>query len=163
MSLVIILVLLLLLIIVLLLVPVIVYINTDTNQYYIKLQGLAKASIQEDSKELILVKVQLPFYHFYFYPLTKKNGRKKKKAQKKKSSWNKNLKKVIRLITSFRVTKLSLDLDTGDSITNAKLYPAFALFNFYRSGVRINFEGRNKLILELKNRPIYMVKSLINI
>ncbi|MFP2994419.1 hypothetical protein ABN763_00845 [Spongiivirga sp. MCCC 1A20706] len=155
--------LLLLLVIGLLFIPVIIYIDTERNEYYMKLKGLARASIQQHKKELICVKLEVPFYHFCFYPLKKKQIQQERKAKKKKGSWTAKMKKIIRFIKSFKVTKLSIDLDTGDCIINAKLYPIFALFNYNKGSAHINFQGKNKFLLELKNRPIYMVRSLINI
>ncbi|WP_273565695.1 hypothetical protein [Maribacter halichondriae] len=67
----------------LLLVPIILYIDTTTNQYYIQLLGLAKASIQGDKEELICIRLKVFFLNFSLYPLRKSNSENKK--QKKHS------------------------------------------------------------------------------
>ena len=54
-------------------------------------------------------------------------------------------------------------MDTGNCILNAKLYPLFALLNYYTGNFYINFQGRNQLVLLVKNRPIDIIKSLINL
>ena len=58
----------LLLIIYLLFIPVILFIDTATNQYYIQLKGLANASIELHSKEVLIFKLRVSFLNFYFYP-----------------------------------------------------------------------------------------------
>ena len=69
---------------------------------------------------------------------------------------------VFRILKSFRVTKMFVDLDTSNCITNAKLYPLFALLNYKYGGFNINFDGRTQLLLYLENRPIRILTSIIN-
>jgi hypothetical protein len=151
----------------LLFLPIEIYINTKSNEYYGELKGLAKASIETDEFELIRIKVKIPFKEFYYFPLktwwTSKGKGKEKKA-KKKSNIAKRFtpKTMLRLIRSFKIKTWNIDLDTGDCITNAKLYPLFSLMDYRFGGFRINFEGRNHVLLQLRNRPIYVLKSFIN-
>lgn len=150
-----------------LLIPIILFIDTATNQYYIHLKGLAKVSIEGHKEELIKIKLKIFFLNFYFYPLRGKiNSGKKKKHQKKdikKSSKKINIKTGLRVLKSFKVKRLFLDIDTGNCIINAKLYPLFAFLNYKIGDFNINFEGRNKMMLYIQNRPLYIIKSFINI
>lgn len=148
----------------LLLIPVILHIDTDMNQYYVQLRGLAKASFEGDEEEVIRIRLKVLFMDFLFYPLRKPDPGKKKiagsriKKRKKSMGYGKGL----RLLRSFSVKRLLLDIDTGDCIHNAKLYPLFAFLNYYVGGFHVNFSGRNQLVLHLQNRPLYIIKSIIN-
>ena len=148
--------------------PINIYIDTRSNQYYAELKGLAKASIEADKIEIIRIRLKILFKDFYFYPLEawstpKKTGKKKKVKKGNKSRDRFTPKTILRLMRSFKIKKWNIDLDTGDCITNAKLYPLFTLINYHFGGVHINFEGRNHAFLLMRNRPINIIKSIINI
>ncbi len=162
--------------------PIIVRIDSDQNQYEIQLQGLAKASIEEHKKELLRIKLKVLGMRFYFYPLRKKvrtlglskgkgrtpstdrsrSARDDKKKKDKKGSKRFGIRKMIALLRTFTIKKVVLNMDTGDDILNAKLYPLFGFMNHYAGTFTINFEGRNRLVLQMQNRPIYIIKSFIN-
>ncbi|REE79888.1 hypothetical protein BX611_2787 [Lutibacter oceani] len=159
-------VLLLLFIVYLLWMPIVLCINTNTNKYFIQFLGLAKASIEGDKKEILKLKLNVLFFNFYFYPLKLKSIKQKGTVKTKKNTkTNKigNLKKGIRILKSFKVKKIVVEIDTGDCIMNAKLYPVFALLNYNFGNFRINFEGRNQMVLYMQNRPFNIIKSFINI
>jgi len=158
----IILILLLLLTLYLLLIPIVLFIDTATNQYYIQLKGLAKANVEKDVEELIRIKLKITFLSFYFYPLRKKSSPKAKKLIKKSSvNKRKQIRKIFRMLRSFKVKRFLIDIDTGDSMTNAKLYPFYGLLN-YKTGIfNINYDGRNRMVLYMENRPLYIIKSFI--
>ena len=142
---------------------IILFIDTSTNQYYLKLQGICKINVFRDETEILKLQLHLLFFYFNFYPL---NSSKKKKRnpgkKKKKSRFYLTYKQAYYLIKSFKVKHFYLDLDTGDCITNAKLYPIFSLLNYRAGYFSINFNDRNKLVLNIQNRPIYIIKSFIN-
>jgi len=160
-----------LLIVYLLLIPIVLFIDTATNQYYIKLQGLAKASIEKHTKELLRIKLKTFFLKFYFYPLKNMSSTKKKTENKhikkhineRKNSKKVGVKKVFRMLKSFKVKKILIDIDTGDCISNAKLYPLFTLLNYSVGKFSVNFEGRNRMVMHIQSRPIYIIKSFINL
>ena len=81
-----------------------------------------------------------------------------KKVNKKMS-----LETGYKLIKSFKIKQLLLDIDTGNCITNSKWYPVFYLLNNNLGGFNINFKGKNEMVLCLRNRPIYILKAFINI
>lgn len=154
-----------LLILYLLLAPIVLFIDTATNQYYVRLKGLAKLNIEPDEKELLRIKLKIFFLSFYFYPLKKIGSSKSKKTVKptsRKSGKRIGFGKSMRVLRSFKVKRLLLNIDTGDCIWNAKLYPIFALLNYNIGEFSINFEGRNQLALQLQNRPINIIRSFIN-
>jgi len=158
---------LILLVIYILLVPIIIFIDTNTNQYYIHLKSLAKISIEGNEESLIKIKLKLFFLNFNFFPLRKnKKYIKKEHLKKRNSKTSRNrisAKTSIRLLKTFKVKHFVLNIDTGDCIYNAKLYPIFALLNYRIGHFKINFIGNNQLKLHLENRPIYILKSFINL
>ena len=147
-------------------VPIVFCIDTQTNEYYIKIKGLAKVSVEGDARSVLRLKMNVFFFKYYFYPL------KYKFKEKKKNSGDRNMieiikkdgfRKGIRILKSFKVKKLLLDIDTGDCILNAKLFPVFAFLNYYVGNFSVNFENRNQMVLYIQNRPINIIKSFINI
>ncbi len=157
--------LLFLLLLGLLFIPIEVYFNTITNQYYLRLRGLVKVSMESDEEELLRIRIKVFFRNFHFYPLQKIENVKRKKLEKrvfKKHIKKNNLKILFRLLKSFRVKKMYVNIDTGDCLMNAKLYPLFAFLNYHKGNFNINFEGRNQMVLSIENRPIHIIKSFIN-
>lgn len=157
--------LLLLLIVGILIVPVELYIDTTINQYYLQLKGLARASVEEDNEEVIRIRLRAFFRDFYFYPLKKTGVAKTKKLKKltvKKRRKKVPVRKILNVLNSCKIKKLFVDIDTGNCISNAKLYPVFSFFNYYHGGFHINFQGRNQFVLQVQNRPIHIIKSFIN-
>ncbi|MBT8261556.1 MAG: hypothetical protein KJO05_01960 [Bacteroidia bacterium] len=171
-ALLVIIILLLLLLGYLLWMPVVLKIDTDTNEYYLQLKGLAKASVLGDDKEVLKVKLNVLFLNFNFYPLRKRKASKKKKlkakkgeedAEKKKRNWTNEGRRAWRVLKTFEIKQLLVELDTGDYVLNAKLYPVFFMLNRWQGSFAINFTNRNRLALIVQNRPIYILKSIINI
>ena len=148
--------------------PIVLFIDTKTNQYYLQVKGLVKASIESHDEELISIRLKVFFLSFYLYPLRNIGiGNKKKTLKstenKKKIGKRINSKKGLRMLKSFKVKRFLFDIDTGDCILNAKLYPLFAMLNYHVGGFSVNFEGRNRVELHIYSRPIYLIKSFINL
>ncbi len=151
----------------LLLMPIILSINTQKNEYYIQLKGLAKANIEPDEKEIIRIRLKVFFMTFYFFPIEeyyKRERVKKLKPKKHKTKSRKHfgLSKGLKVLKTFKIKQFVIDIDTGNVITNAKLYPAFAFLNYHIGGFNVNFQGRNQLAVRLQNRPIDIIKLFIN-
>ena len=149
----------------LLFMKLILYVDTANNEFYIQAKGLVKANIETHDTELIQIKFNTLFLKYSFFPL-RKSKRKKKKAKVDKSTVSKRraieVQKLLRIARTFKVDQLLVDVDTGDCITNAKLYPPFAFMNYYGGQFSVNFENRNRLLLNVQNRPIRIIKSFIN-
>ena len=164
----IILALILILIITLLWMPIELCIDTRSNQYYLRYGGLVKANVEGDEDEIIRLRLRVFWMQFKFYPLRKSKKEKKpkeipKKKKKKVRDRIPDKRTMLRLMRSFRVKKFDVELDTGDSVLNAKLYPLYAVLPFTNIRFGINFEGRNELALVIENRPIRIIRSYINI
>ena len=152
----------LLLVLYLLFIPIVFFIDTATDQYYIQIKGLAKASVEKHLEELIRIKLKIVLFNFYFYPFSKKSSLKAKKLIKKSSVKKRKrigIRKILRMLRSFKVKRFLIDIDTGDCMTNAKLYPVYGLLNYGMGSFNVNYEGRNQMALYMENRPIYIIKS----
>ncbi len=149
----------------LLFLKMVLYVDTANNEYYVQAKGLVKAKIETHETELIQIKFNTLFMKFSFFPL-RKSKKKKKKAKTDKTTVSKRriieIQRLLRIAKTFKVVQLLVDVDTGDCITNAKLYPPFAFMNYYGGQFSVNFEGRNQLLLNVQNRPIRIIKSFIN-
>lgn len=144
--------------------PIDILIDTSKNEYCVKLGVLARAMIEGDDNYLFRIQVRTFFVRFFFYPLKKRPRKKKEKKSVKKKvrmKWS-YLGTAVRLLKSFEVKRFGMDLDTGNCITNAKLYPLFAFFNYRGGNFNINFRNENRLDLHIQNRPIRIIKSFIN-
>ena len=150
--------LLILLLIYLLFARLFIRIDTGENQYYIYLKRVFKLYLEYDDVEILKLRLRMFHSNFNFYPLK----RYKKKREKKKRRSSISSKQIYQLIKSFRVRDVTMDIDTGNCITNAKLFPVFTLLNYSVGNFNINFQGRNKLVLLIENRPIRIIKSFIN-
>ena len=147
--------------------PIIINIDTKTNQYYTQLKGIGKASIETHDNEIFQIKLQTIFFNHYYFPLRKKPSSKHRKSLKK-SKMTKvpsitTLNTGLRILRTIEVKKLFIDIDTGNCITNAQWYPIFAFMNYRFGEFHVNFENRNQLVLQMQNRPIDIIKAFINI
>lgn len=90
-----------------------------------------------------------------------KESDKKEKSKKNKKQWL-NFNKVLnlirigkdtlsKLISSFRLDKAELNLDTGDYPLNAQLVPLFYAASNNRRILTVNFIGENSLYLKISN------------
>lgn len=148
---------LLLLLIYLLFATLTIYIDTGTDSYYIEYKWIVRIFAESDQDDILKLRFHTLFSDFNYYPLKTK---KKKHKKKKRSSLSS--KQMLRIVRSFKIREVAMDLDTGNCITNAKLYPVFAYLNYKFGKFNINFEGKNRLVLLIENRPIHIIKSFIN-
>jgi hypothetical protein len=84
--------------------------------------------------------------------MKRKSKKIKDTASKKKIKISQMLKKLTRVIKTFRVTEWQLAIDTGDSTRNAQLYPLNYLPYTFEH-LHINFRDENYLLLEIRNSP----------
>ncbi|TYP98990.1 hypothetical protein C7447_102308 [Tenacibaculum adriaticum] len=151
----------------LLFVPIALFIDTTTNQYFVEIQGLVKVSLESHKEEILRIKLKVFFFTFYFNPLKSKHFKKEKvtiKIKPKKKRKSANISNFFKLLRSFKVKQFWLNIDTGNYVLNAQLYPLVAFLNYYKEGcLNINFQDKNELVLEVENRPIRIIKSFINI
>ena len=70
--------------------------------------------------------------------------------------------KILQVVRTFKIKEFVLNIDTGNCITNAKLYPLLSIAHLCKGQFNINFQGQNQLILQIENRPVRILKAFIN-
>ena len=155
-----------LLVIVLLFTPIVLCLDTATKQYYLQFKGLAKASFVAHEEEILQIKLKIFFWKkdiFLLRSLRSLKSKKKSKSKSRKFLQSNNYRKGMKILKSFEIERIAVNIDTGDVILNTKLYPIFTLLNYKYGNFNINFQGRNQLALYIQNRPIHIIKSFINL
>lgn len=143
--------------------PVILKIDTESNEYYVQLKGLLKADILSDPDEILKVRLKVLFIKFNIFPIRSRNSvKKKRKAPIRKKSSSGKIRYFWKVLRTFKVKEFMLDIDSGDYVINAKMYPLFYMLKRLGINLAINFEDRNRLVLVIYNRPIYIIKSFIH-
>ena len=135
--------------------PVIIFLDTGSNQYRISLPGVITLMVVLAEGQ-ILIRGWIFFVPFKFDPFKKRRQKKKKdpaKAVKKKSKKRSGSIRVVRkIVAAFRIRKLLLDIDTDDMILNAWLVPVFSMVNSEDIQMQVNFQGNGYLHLDLRTR-----------
>jgi len=153
----------------LLLSPFILQVDTRRNEYALRWQGLASATIIP-LKDDLLLRLRLPFWRKDFSifqlmlkPTQNKPTRTRGATSKSKSTskWRFTWNRFFKVLKSFRVHYFRMELDTDDYVTNAYLYPAFYYMNTPTRYVAINFQGRNQCAFRVQNRLASILIALI--
>ncbi len=151
----------------LLLMPLELNIDSSRGQYCLRMGFLARVSVEKDPVELLKLHLKVLFLNFIWRPSDlASRGLPKKKLAKKVKRGGKGritLAQGWRLLQSFRIKAFRLELDTGDPIRNAQLYPLFFLIGQYGGNLGINFTGHNSLKLQVVNRPIHIIRAIVNL
>ena len=140
-------------------VPIDILIDSHNNQYWIKLRGLAKVTFEPHDQHIIRGKLTIFFRRFYFFPMSFNKPSKKNQVPNKRT-YKIPIRKLYKLIKTFKVQKITMNVDSGDFIMNAYWVPFFAFLNHRYGGFNINNLGVNKIIVKLQNRPIYLIRTL---
>ena len=146
----------------LLLAPLQLQIDTRIPEISFRWISVGKAKIvYEQDKWWLKISVFFFFKQWDLEGLIFKPKKKvKKNRPKTKRGLSKWLRKLFKLLKTFRVTKWQIAIDTGDDVRNAWLYS----LNFY-PGIRrhfcVNFFDESYLLLEIRNAPWKMVYALM--
>ena len=130
-----------------------------------RIPGILKIDLEADKDEIIKAKVVIVFIKFYVYPfnyLKKKEPKKVKKRSKRKGNTRLWIRRSLSVLKTFKIQQFFVNIDTGDVILNARLFPVFALMNYKGGNFHLNFNGRNQFVLLVKNRPINIIRAFIN-
>lgn len=138
--------------------PLELEINTLKQVFEIRAGKIFKAGITA-GETTIGVYLQFPGWRKYFSLLPPGTGRKKTKKRKpavtgkRRPKRIKNMpRKMLAVLKTFKVKQLELNIDTGDYVTNAYLYPVFYMIKLKtRRNTAINFNGENYLVLHMQN------------
>lgn len=151
---------LIVLLIYLLLIPLYVFISTPESRYEAGLGRILKIWITADPEYLLKVWIKIFFYRMEIKPFEFKERKvkapTKKESQKKKRKLTfKRIKLILRLlwkvVSSFKLLQLKLNIDTGDVIHNAHLVPVFSMVYGENIQLTINFDDKNEFILHFEN------------
>lgn len=160
MTLLIILGILIVLLIYLLLIPLYVFISTPESKYEAGLGRIFKIWITADPEYLLKVWIKIFFYQmeikpFEFRERKVKAPTKKETKKKKRKLTFKRIKLILTLlwkvVSSFRLKQLKLNIDTGDVIHNAHLVPVFSMVYGENIQLSVNFDDKNEFILHFEN------------
>jgi hypothetical protein len=161
-----ILILLLALLIYGLLMPLELVIDSYAGQYYLRLGFLARLSLENDPLVLLRLHLKVLSLNFYWRPHEiRVLGRQKKQSKVETKGGKKTritLAQVRRILSSFRVKTLNLEIDTGNPVLNARLIPLSYLFGRHIGDIGINFRNRNFIQLHVVSRPVNILKAFIN-
>ena len=137
----------------LLLGPVIIYVDSSSNRYFLNLPGIFQARIIS-SEELFQVRGWILFVPYRFNPFRiKKKKKDRPKGKKKKFKLPKGGVGMVKdAVRTIRVRKLEMNLDTDDFLLNAWLVPVFSLINRPNTRLHVNFQGESTLILDMRIR-----------
>jgi len=78
----------------------------------------------------------------------------KTREETKQGTSRSSIRRMWRVLKTFRVSKCDVLLDTDDFILNAQLFPVFQFCNGRWGHWRVNFEGDCRLQLEVESRLI---------
>lgn len=123
--------------------------------------SIGKATIWYEEEWWLAVKIF--FYNKKFRLATIKKRRKNikpKQVEIKKKNKMVMIKRVMKIIGTFRVEEWKIAIDTGDYCLNGNLYPFNFLPNCFNH-IAINFVGDNFLYLRIKSRPWKMLYTLL--
>jgi hypothetical protein len=150
----------------LVLMPLELVVDSYAGQYYLRLGFLARLSLEKDPLELLRLHLQVLFLNFYWRPSDIRVWGRQKKQSKVQTRGGKKpritLIQTRRLIRSFRVKTLCLEIDTGNPVLNARLIPLSYVLGRRIGTIGINFRNRNFILVHVVNRPVNILKAFIN-
>ena len=144
--------------------PLIIRVDSDNQRYSLTLPGIIRASVVPD-EELFHIRLWVLFIPIKIDPvgksMQKADGESKSKKKKPRGYLSKRMRARLMAMKevwhSFRLKKLSLNLDTDDFILNSQLVPVFTTMNSRDVNLMVNYEGDISLFMILKNRMISLL------
>jgi hypothetical protein len=134
--------------------PLILTVNTETEEYSVRLPGIFSGSVIKDEGKFYL-RIRVLFIPFKIHPGRLSGKEREKKPGRKPiriGSVKYGVMAFREIIRSFRFRLLYIDIDTEDTLLNACLAPALMLVRAKQVRVNVNFMEQNTLIMDLRNR-----------
>lgn len=154
----------------LLVTPLEICINSIENDYHIKWKGIGEASIIVLPMDL-LVRLKIAFWKkdwsvmkFRFKKERKNDKKASEKPKRKKRNARKNLRLFRRILGSFSVKKMRVNIDTQNYILNGYLFPLFFHLTRYYNGkpqLIINYKGKTEINVLMRNRLINIFYAIL--
>lgn len=127
--------------------PIVFVVNTNSNEYFLSLQGFIRIQLTK-IEETWRIKLKLFFLSFTMNPFRYKRI-KKIKNEKTKSGKTKNPQKIINAIRkafkAITIKKLIANIDTGNYPLNAQLLAVTPILNQRNISLNVNFESYNTI------------------
>ena len=123
----------LMLLVSLLIAPIIICIDTTSNQYYLQFRELLKVSLEEHDTEFLRIRLKILFMKFYIYPFKKGIIKTPSPIYRKhivKSEKQISFNRIYNILRTFKIKHLFMNIDTGNYILNAQLYPLLEFLNY---------------------------------
>lgn len=150
----------------LLFMPLELCLDSYRQRYYLRFGSLATVSLERDPIELLRLHLRVLFVNFFWRPsdLQRWHGKKKKPGTGKTGGKSRGMTpgQVRKILRSFRVKAFHIEIDTGNPVLNARLFPIVYLLGKQGREAEINFLGRNRVLVRIANRPIYILNTFIN-
>jgi len=150
--------------------PLIISINTWGQDFSIRWIGLGSVALVIVNNELG-IRMRIFFFQKTFFPLRPKSKKRqqaqkpkpsKKTTRKKRQKWpNITWRRIRKLLRAIKIRRFKAELDTGDYVTNAYLYPLATFLNKSTPRLNVNFEGRTNLLLQLEMRLFRIVQAMV--
>ena len=136
--------------------PISIKADTYRSEYYLSWRGIGKAELIPLADD-ILIRLRIVFWKKDFYPLHPPAAKEKKKVKPEREKKGKSqsalpFRRIIQVLKSFHIKYFRLEVDTGDYIWNAYLWPLVYGINPLRRHVAVNYQGRNECRLLIRNR-----------
>jgi hypothetical protein len=160
------------LIAVLLVTPIDIKINSDKDEFCSGRYGLIRIGVTTGKEDIVTVIVTAPFLRFTVYPREKTDNRKESgksvTGRNKRSARSKidRIKLLINIawevICKFKIRRFYLDIDTGNVISNAYLFPLFYMVgNKPRMELNVNYNNNFCLVLDARNNLLNIIIVII--
>jgi hypothetical protein len=158
--------------VILLVTPIDISINSDEEEFIRGRYGLVRIGVKKNSEDFVAVVLSVPFARFTVYPREKKEKKKepgKTDPERKQRSVRSKLEHIKLLINivwevmcKFRIKRFHLDIDTGNVISNAYLFPLFFLAgNKPQMELHINYTNNFCLVFDARNNLLNIIIVII--
>jgi len=158
--------------IILLVTPIDISINSDEVEFVRGRYGLVRIGVKKNSEDFIAVVLSVPFARFTVYPREKKEKKKepgKSDAGNNKRSVRSKFDRIklltnigCEVITRFKIRRFYLDIDTGNVISNAYLFPLFFMVgNKPHMELNVNYNNNFYLVLDARNNLLNIIIVII--
>jgi len=143
--------------------PLRIVVNSQTDTFSLRWKGIVCVNFLFIRKQPFLSIQFLGFSRNYnLYQFGQKDEKKKQPKSKRSKKRSKlTFSKMRRLVQSFTVRSLYINLDTDDFIVNGYLVPVFQALNGHNKSFKINYIGRNEIRLIVENKLYRLIKAYL--
>ena len=156
-------------VVILLFIPFDMIVSTDRGVASFQYGKLLSAGIKSESNNLIIylsapfIKKKMTIDELILKnskPSSKKLGTKKPPSSTGKYFMKRIRKKWKKIISTFQIKQMEVNVDTDNYIINAYLYPIVLFFGMrYNKPICINFQGVNRVNIVIRNRLANLLRA----